>query len=187
MDMVSEQSFENALDKIRELSKQKADLLYALEAAYSVIADCVDTGDLCKEGTADVWMVYWQAQRGRILLYGGREMSEHRKVGDKEMVEYVWRWHGCQECETPARYKIGYLLDNARSNPSSSGYRKDDISWCSDDASFACEKHKRQVENDAPVGHGWASTFKLSRRFKHMGFYKVKEQHYETQQAHGSG
>ena len=50
MDTVSEQSFENALDKIRELSKQNATLLETLETTRAFFADTTNTGEIHKEG-----------------------------------------------------------------------------------------------------------------------------------------
>ncbi|HDY88492.1 MAG TPA: hypothetical protein ENH82_10345 [bacterium] len=91
------------------------------------------------------------------------------KVGDTKTETFIRKWHECQFCELPARYRIGFTLPNARSNPASSGYGKDDISWCSDDQMYACEEHKKQIEHchDTMI---WCSTIQL-KGYKHMGFY----------------
>ena len=52
------------------------------------------------------------------------------------MQEYIR--HECAECGEPATKKVSYLLPNARSNPASSGYHGDDITWCSDHQEFIC-------------------------------------------------
>lgn len=48
----------------------------------------------------------------------------------------------CDECGEPAHYKHSYLLPNARTNPASSGYRRDDISWCEDKEAYTCKECK---------------------------------------------
>lgn len=65
----------------------------------------------------------------------------------------------CSVCGELATRRITYLLDGARSNPASAAYHHDDCTWCSDDEDFACEAHKRQVENNPPPGMSWCSTF----------------------------
>ena len=95
------------------------------------------------------------------------------KVGDIKTESFIRCWRECQLCELPARYRHSFLLPNSRSNPESRGYGKDDISWCSDDEMFACEEHKRDVENCHNTME-WAGTYTLSN-FKHMGFYWYKQ------------
>ena len=95
------------------------------------------------------------------------------RVGMREIVEYTWAWHECEECSTPARYRISYLLENARRNPASQGYGKDDITWCSDADTYACERHRKKLLLNPPPGFSWAGTFPL-KRFKHFGFYKLQ-------------
>lgn len=94
------------------------------------------------------------------------------KVGELETVIYRWQWRECAECGLPAKYRLSYLLPNARINPASSGYRGDNISWCSDHEEFACKKHKSRMENDIE-GYRWCATFPL-KKYQHMGFYKEK-------------
>ncbi len=70
----------------------------------------------------------------------------------------------CEECGEPAHYRHTYLLPNARSNPASSAYRRDDCSWCEDHAVFTCRTCQRpQVD-----GYKWCSTFRANARYAHM-------------------
>lgn len=98
-------------------------------------------------------------------------MTPH-KVGEIEIIKYRWNWRDCEKCDLPARYCLTYLLRDSRHNPSSSGYRKDDISWCADESLYACQKHERDVERETPDEMSFCSSFQL-KRFKHMGFYKT--------------
>lgn len=76
--------------------------------------------------------------------------------------------HECAECGDPAHFKHSYLLSgNARGNPASSAYGKDDCSWCSDHEEFTCKTCKRpSVE-----GYSWCSTFPAIKQFAHMFLY----------------
>lgn len=95
------------------------------------------------------------------------------KVGDTETIRYRWDWHECQECGKPAAWQVGYLYENARRNPASSGYGKDDISWCSDEKAYACKIHRQKIERACPDGMEWCSSFPLNN-FQHLGWYKTK-------------
>ena len=79
----------------------------------------------------------------------------------------VKRRRECERCGAPATRRVTYLLDNCRSNPASSGYLRDDCSWCSDSEAFACDRCQRDIERDAPDGMSWCSTFG-GARFPHM-------------------
>lgn len=70
----------------------------------------------------------------------------------------------CDECGEPAHFRHNYLLLNPRSNPASSGYGRDDISWCSDASRYTCE------ECNLPflVGYEWAATFSACKEYAHM-------------------
>lgn len=97
------------------------------------------------------------------------------KLGDLILIQKECVEQTCFECELPATKRITFLYENSRSNPSSSGYRKDDISWCSDEEAFSCEKHEKEVrDNHCPSGMKSCSTFTRSERFEHM-FLKWKE------------
>lgn len=75
--------------------------------------------------------------------------------------------HICDECGAEATKRLSYLYDNARSNRASSGYGRDDISWCSDAEKFACDRHNEQMRNDPPEGMSWCAEF-FKERFPHM-------------------
>lgn len=55
----------------------------------------------------------------------------------------------------------------------SSGYRKDDISWCQDFAAFACDEHEKQVERNSPEDMEYCATFTNGVRFAHMFQRKI--------------
>lgn len=74
----------------------------------------------------------------------------------------------CEECGEDATRRITFLLEDARRNPASSGYRRDDCSWCSDSASFACDEHERKVKQAPPDGMSWCATFQCNDTFAHM-------------------
>ena len=95
------------------------------------------------------------------------------RVGDIVVTRRQYKWHECQECGLPASFRITFLASgNCRGNPASSAYGRDDCSWCSDAESYACKKHERAVEANAPDGMSGCATFPL-KRYKHMGFYLV--------------
>ncbi len=75
----------------------------------------------------------------------------------------------CENCGEPATRQHTYLKPNARANPASSAYRRDDCTWCSDHELYLCDNcEQRDCEVDVPDGYGWCSTFKLSERFTHL-------------------
>ena len=77
----------------------------------------------------------------------------------------------CEICGEPSHYKQTFLLPNARSNPASNGYHKDDISWCSDTHMFLCKEHRNNGSLD---GYEVCSLFPASERFAHMFLYWSK-------------
>lgn len=82
-------------------------------------------------------------------------------VGDiKTTVEQLVE-HECLVCEKPAEYQLTFLLPNARTNPDSAAYGKDDASWCSDHSEYACEDHKQVVRSNTESTRKmeWCSTF----------------------------
>ncbi len=99
------------------------------------------------------------------------------KVGQTETITYKWLWKECEECGNPAKWRVTFLDDNnggCRRNPSSSAYQHDDCSYCSDHEIYTCEKHRRDIERQEPIqGFRYCASFPL-KKFKHMGFYKVK-------------
>ncbi len=96
------------------------------------------------------------------------------KVGEIIIERKRVAWHECQVCGMPASWRIAYLVHNGRSNPASRAYGRDDCSWCSDAETYACKKHQKEVERDAPDEMSWCASFPL-KNFKHMGFYLWEE------------
>lgn len=92
--------------------------------------------------------------------------------GEQQVIRRTSVRHECEQCGRPAEYRHTYLLENARRNPASTAYGRDDCGWCSDHEIFTCEDHKRHPP--APDGYGWCSTFPL-QKFPHMGLYWREE------------
>jgi len=63
----------------------------------------------------------------------------------------------CTVCGGHARYVVTWLLPNARTNPASSGYRRDNISYCSDRTTNRCEEHKNH-QRFPERGFEWCAT-----------------------------
>ena len=107
---------------------------------------------------------------------GARLLQERRvmRVGETRTITEVAKWHECEVCGYPAKYRITFLNDGdagARRNPGSSAFGRDDCSWCSDHETYACQKHKKQLERKEPSwSYHWCASFPL-KEFKHMGFY----------------
>lgn len=70
--------------------------------------------------------------------------------------------HECA-CGELATKQHTYLLPNPRSNPQSKGYRRDDISWCSDHEEFVCDTCPRPDVG----GYEWCATFGANK-FPHL-------------------
>ena len=98
------------------------------------------------------------------------DTTTRKRCGDIQTVNRIRRWRTCHECGLPAKYRITFLLTNARANPASTAYRHDDCSWCSDSDTYACESHRKIIEHKPTEGFKWCSTFAL-KKFLHMGFY----------------
>lgn len=89
------------------------------------------------------------------------------KEGDKLVVTSECRRHECVVCGEEAVKKHTYLLPNARRNPQSSGYGKDDISRCADTEEFTCEKCMYPIV----MGYEWCGTYSFGRQYEHMFLY----------------
>ena len=99
------------------------------------------------------------------------EIDEYVPLKGEGDVQYIKRTRCRKECEVcgeAADYKRGFSLHNARNNPASSGYGKDDISWFTDGEAFLCETHKMAFL--APTGYENAGLWTLSY-YPHMGLY----------------
>lgn len=93
------------------------------------------------------------------------------KIGDIRTIKQRLNRKGCEYCDESATFKLTFLLPNARSNPASKAYRRDDCSWCSDQDVFVCNKHKDVMYKiEKELGMGWCASFGYER-FKHMFEY----------------
>lgn len=79
--------------------------------------------------------------------------------------------HECEVCGELAHVRHTFLLLDARRNPASSGYRRDDLSFCSDESLYSCHEHAREVERMAPDGMRWSASMYATERFAHMFLY----------------
>lgn len=91
-------------------------------------------------------------------------MSAWKGEGDLRTQVRVRRQ--CDLCIKLAEYLIAFVLEGARTNPASSAYGKDDITWCSDREAFACEEHRDGLQRP-PGGFMWGATFS-GTRYPHM-------------------
>jgi hypothetical protein len=85
------------------------------------------------------------------------------RIGDVRTIVQKYVGHECEICGEPATKRLAFLFENARRNPQSTGYGKDDISWCSDDEAFVCSNCP-EPKRDGMV---WAASFERER-FSHM-------------------
>lgn len=66
-------------------------------------------------------------------------MDKLKGEGDVEVIRRTRVRKACEYCGEPATQRHMYLLQNFRSNPASSAYRRDDCSRCSDHDIFTCD------------------------------------------------
>lgn len=71
----------------------------------------------------------------------------------------------CDNCGEPATRLLTFLMPDARRNPASKAYGRDDCSWCSDYDAYACDAC---AATGVPEGYGSCATFPL-KNFPHMG------------------
>jgi hypothetical protein len=67
----------------------------------------------------------------------------------------------CKECGEPATKRHTFLLPNARRNPASNGFGRDELVWCADGSdAFSCDEHERvtRVSGDE---REWGTTHTL--------------------------
>lgn len=103
------------------------------------------------------------------------EVPEYTPLKGEGAVQYIkrtMRRHECDVCGEPADFRITYLLENARRNPASSAYGRDDCSYCNDAERFVCKDHKSKYPQ--PEGQSWCSTFTLAE-FPYLGLYAHDE------------
>jgi hypothetical protein len=142
------------------------------ETVGNVMARLREEGRIYCEGVAN--NARWHIQTRETTHQGKKgKMSNKRRVGDKEMVVYEWRWRACEQCDLPATHQLTFLLKGTRSNPASSAYRKNDCTYCSDMERYACRKCYRRMMNQPPPGHVFCAAFPLKQN-QHLGFHREK-------------
>lgn len=85
--------------------------------------------------------------------------------GEVQTITKVRQRKTCEICGEFAHFKHSYLLENYRNNPSSTAFRKDDCSWCSDVDVFTCLECQPETPEGCDSGR---STFPANERFAHM-------------------
>lgn len=95
-------------------------------------------------------------------------MSVLPNEGKVVHIERTYHRRECDECAEPAHFKVTFLLDNARRNPASSAYGRDDCSWCEDDVAYACHEHKDRVRLEPRDGYIRNSVFPATECFAHL-------------------
>src|SRR5258708_31472175 len=94
------------------------------------------------------------------------------EVGEIRSTTEMWKQRACDECGEPAVYEQTYLLKNARRNPDSSAYGKDDCSYCSDTNAWACKIHADMIRSNPPQGYEECSRFDLSKFSHRSGYWR---------------
>ncbi len=122
----------------------------------------------CKHPFSNVLDVYGK----RCGSY--KEKNEEDKVMEEQTrtIKQTLKRRECDMCiGKPATHQLTFLLPNARSNPASSAYGRDDCSWCSDEKLFACDECEKDKWNIAEkIGMKWCSDFSY-KNFKHLFEY----------------
>lgn len=73
---------------------------------------------------------------------------------------------GCEECGEAAHFRHTFVLHNARNNPQSGAYGRDEIIYCADAERFVCREH--QNPRGEPEGMHWCATFAATAQTAHM-------------------
>ena len=92
------------------------------------------------------------------------------KLPGEDEIKTIIKKHIRQECDIcgeVAHYKHTYLLPNARRNPASRAYGRDDCSWSEDACRFVCKEHKDDM-TPPREDLSWCSTFPANKGFAHM-------------------
>lgn len=64
----------------------------------------------------------------------------------------------CFECGEPATKLLRFQLHNPRSNPASTAFGRNDISYCADEERYACDQCEKDIQWHPPIGMEWSST-----------------------------
>lgn len=94
--------------------------------------------------------------------------------GKIRTIKQICKRETCEQCGKPATWQLTFLLKNARSNPASKAYGRDDCSYCSDEKMFVCDKcaeDKYKIARDLDMD--WCSAFPF-KNFRHL-FLNWKE------------
>ena len=75
----------------------------------------------------------------------------------------------CEICGNPAHFKHTFLLENARNNPQSTAFGRDNCGWCEDSKQFVCRAHEKY--QTAPDGQFLCATFPATKQFAHLFLY----------------
>ena len=97
------------------------------------------------------------------------------KEGETKLIKKICISKKCENCGERATKQITFLIEgNARKNPASSAYGKDDCRWRSDAKGFSCEGCVETMKNNPPRNMSWCATFSREK-FEHM-FLEWKEE-----------
>ena len=85
----------------------------------------------------------------------------------------------CENCGEPAQKEHTFLLSSARTNPQSSGFRRDDLTFCRDAHTFSCGESECERELRFQDGYDWCATFHNGDRYRTL-FLEWKEVELDT-------
>jgi len=85
--------------------------------------------------------------------------------GAERIITQVRERKCCDVCGEFAHFRHSFLFHNYRSNPTSSAYRRDDCSWCSDVDVFTCRDCRPETPEGCDSG---GSRFPATSQFVHM-------------------
>jgi len=91
--------------------------------------------------------------------------------GEIKVIKQIRRRRTCDNCGAGAYYKLTFLLPNARTNPSSKAYGKDDCTWCEDEHQFSCKDANCLRKMRHMEGYDWCAQFPALEKFAHMFLY----------------
>lgn len=81
------------------------------------------------------------------------------EFGDTRTITQEYRIRPCEVCGENATHRLTYLLPNARTNPASRGYGRDELTWCADAERIVCATHAENPRSSAPAGTEWCAEF----------------------------
>ena len=98
------------------------------------------------------------------------------KEGDVRTLKQVCKRRTCEKCGEEATHELTFLLPNARTNPVSKAYGRDDCTHSSDRDMFVCGKHSKDRYDIArELNMSWAGdydgTYDNGNRWKHLFLY----------------